>query len=289
MADPLELIASACRDRADAIHFACVLEATAPKVGNVHPAASFDDLQFSDFVIASRITSGILTTTESGIGDRVFETVQQTRLATSTNVNLGIVLLLAPLVAIEERGDELSSPAMETFLRDLPADQGRQFGNAIAASMAGGLLEDAPTSLSHLTIRGGSEVDANFDLIDAMQQASARDDIARQYTTYFHDCLNTYPSILEDSIAASGDILSGICRTHVRLLAEQGDSLIERKNGRAMSERVQAMAVEVSSRGTWTDRELDEFLRSTGHRLNPGTTADLIAASLYVLLRRRCS
>ena len=31
--------------------------------------------------------------------------------------------------------------------------------------------------------------------------------------------------------------------------------------------------------------ELDYWLRSDGHRRNPGTTADLVAAGLFVLLR----
>jgi triphosphoribosyl-dephospho-CoA synthase len=33
--------------------------------------------------------------------------------------------------------------------------------------------------------------------------------------------------------------------------------------------------------------DLDFWLRSDGHRLNPGTTADIIAAALFVLLRDR--
>jgi triphosphoribosyl-dephospho-CoA synthase len=32
-------------------------------------------------------------------------------------------------------------------------------------------------------------------------------------------------------------------------------------------------------------RELDDWLRGVGHQRNPGTTADLVAASLFVLLR----
>ena len=33
--------------------------------------------------------------------------------------------------------------------------------------------------------------------------------------------------------------------------------------------------------------DFDFWLRSDGHRRNPGTTADLIAAALFVLLRER--
>ena len=33
--------------------------------------------------------------------------------------------------------------------------------------------------------------------------------------------------------------------------------------------------------------DLDFWLRSDGHRRNPGTTADLLAAALFVLIRQR--
>ena len=33
--------------------------------------------------------------------------------------------------------------------------------------------------------------------------------------------------------------------------------------------------------------DFDFWLRSDGHRLNPGTSADIIAAALFVLLRER--
>ena len=37
--------------------------------------------------------------------------------------------------------------------------------------------------------------------------------------------------------------------------------------------------------GRAAGRELDAYLRSDGHRLNPGTTADLVTACLFVALR----
>jgi triphosphoribosyl-dephospho-CoA synthase len=42
-----------------------------------------------------------------------------------------------------------------------------------------------------------------------------------------------------------------------------------------------------TSVGRKTCQELDAWLRADGHRRNPGTTADLVAATLFAALRDR--
>ena len=74
-------------------------------------------------------------------------------------------------------------------------------------------------------------------------------------------------------------------------LAEFPDSLIARKCGLERAEEVRTKAAAIRNLGGLTTIEgrcaavgLDGFLRSDGHRLNPGTTADLIAACLFIAL-----
>ena len=78
----------------------------------------------------------------------------------------------------------------------------------------------------------------------------------------------------------------------MQLLAEHPDSLIARKCGREMAERVSWMALQVLEEGfpgeVAYEKELanlDFFLRSDGHSRNPGTTADLLGAGLFAALR----
>jgi triphosphoribosyl-dephospho-CoA synthase len=71
----------------------------------------------------------------------------------------------------------------------------------------------------------------------------------------------------------------------MRLLAADRDTLISRKNSESVAEEVRYRASRVDSSDISQRVELDEFLRSDGNRLNPGTTADLIAAALFVLFR----
>jgi triphosphoribosyl-dephospho-CoA synthase len=77
----------------------------------------------------------------------------------------------------------------------------------------------------------------------------------------------------------------------MQLLAQQGDSLIMRKRGikAAVETRLRAsLAYEagglLSEPGQKAVSELDAFLRSQGNSYNPGSTADIMAAALFVFL-----
>src|SRR5207249_11040058 len=88
---------------------ACLLEATAPKVGNVHRGADFEDLTFTDFVVSSvAIGPAMEAAATIGVGRAVLEAVNATRACVATNTNLGMALLIAPLAAVprSERSEE---------------------------------------------------------------------------------------------------------------------------------------------------------------------------------------
>ncbi len=81
--------------------WACLLEATARKPGNVHPEASFADLTYQDFVRSAHL---IAASFEHGadwpVGRIVFDAVERTQLGVGRNTNLGILLLLAPFAVV---------------------------------------------------------------------------------------------------------------------------------------------------------------------------------------------
>jgi triphosphoribosyl-dephospho-CoA synthase len=78
----------------------------------------------------------------------------------------------------------------------------------------------------------------------------------------------------------------------LHLLANHPDSLIARKLGRAVAEEAARRARTVLGAG-WPHEpaartalaDLDDWLRADDHRRNPGTTADLVTACLFVALR----
>jgi triphosphoribosyl-dephospho-CoA synthase len=274
-----------------------VLEAAAPKVGNVHPVAKFDDLCFADFVVAAGIAASELTAISLGLGDRVCEVVQQTRAKTNTNVNLGIALLLGPIVLAEERNRTSDvawtrqrwCEATSHVLATLSSEQSQRMGQAIARAVAGGMDGDYRPDDPALDVQAAAE---SFDVMAGMREAKDRDLIAAEYAGGFKSFFAEVVPIVEAAVVETGDLLSGAALAHLRLLAARGDSLIARKNGSDVEEDVRDRArrcLEAFEREGDFDSivDFDTHLRSDGHRLNPGTTADFIAAAVYVCLRMR--
>src|SRR5207248_11528696 len=80
---------------------ACVLEAAACKPGNVHPRASFPDLNYEHFVVSADAIAPILArAAHLGVGRAILEAVTATQERVGRNTNLGVILLLAPLAAV---------------------------------------------------------------------------------------------------------------------------------------------------------------------------------------------
>lgn len=283
------------QNRSDFIRAACVLEATAPKVGNVHPHASFDDLTFDHFVAAAQSTASAMAMLDNveDLGPSILRAVRATRQATGTNVNLGIVLLLGPLLASEpkdanDRCDHWRS-RVGLLLDNLQPRHGGFIAAAISAADPGGMdtsTVDDSDSLNIKNVRPNPSSIEPYDLMQAMRLSADRDRIALQYSSGFADLFEQVIPTIRNSVSQTGDLLSGIVLAHIRLIADGGDSLIARKGGIEASLQVQSWASDcLQSYGTESIARLDGALRDDDHRRNPGTTADLIAAGLYVCLR----
>ena len=125
-----------------------------------------------------------------------------------------------------------------------------------------------------------------------MRLAADRDMIARQYANRYRDVFKFGVPALLSGFAKFNSIEAAIIDCQLCWMAEFPDSLIARKNGPVVAEDVRRRAAEVQALGGIATPEgraagvaLDRHLRSDGNKLNPGTTADLIAACLFVALR----
>jgi triphosphoribosyl-dephospho-CoA synthase len=134
--------------------------------------------------------------------------------------------------------------------------------------------------------------DPTVTLLEAMKLAADRDMVARQYANNFADVFDFGVPAFVDAFARFGCVEAAIIDSQLRWLAAYPDSLIARKNGTAVASEVQNRAAEVlrlggldTPGGRAEGVALDRHLRSDGNRLNPGTTADLITACLFVALR----
>lgn len=283
MSEPFRLTVGQCAT------LACLLEATAPKVGNVHRGADFEDLSFLDFEVSAAVIGPIIErAAEAGIGRTVLDAVRATRHWTATNSNLGMILLLAPLAAVPR--ESALDAGVQAILDSLAPEDARLVYEAIRCAQPGGLGQ-------------ADEMDVEYEppasLLDAMRAADDRDLIARQYANGFRQVFDeVVPWLADDSCERSDSanarlsLTDRIIHAQLNVLAKFPDSLIARKCGPRLAEQAAARAARTLAAGPPTSqdylRALDDFdfwLRSDGHRRNPGTTADLIAAGLFVVLR----
>src|SRR5262249_51392392 len=119
-------------------------------------------------------------------------------------------------------------------------------------------------------------------LLVLMALAANRDRVAKQYATGFAQVLGEVASGIEEGFRQLESIDVAIRYAQLRQLKAHGDSLIARKRGEEESREAPRRAAAVLAGGDW--REFDGWLREGGNARNPGATADLIAAGLFVLL-----
>ncbi len=261
---------------------ACLLEVTAPKPGNVHRGADFDDVSFVDFVASAVAIGPVMERAATrGLGKTILDAVKATRSVVSTNTNLGTILLLAPLASVPR--ERALAEGVTDVLSRLGADDPRLVYEAIRLAQPGGLGQVSEMDVAH------SPPD---DLLPAMRLAADRDMVARQYVDHYCCVLEVVVPWIVGGRQSGWSLTQSIIHAHVRLLSRFPDSLIARKCGAEVAEKAAALAGQVLDAGEPGDddyqralADLDFWLRSDGNRRNPGTTADLIAAGLFAALR----
>lgn len=264
------------------IQAACIWEVTARKVGNVHRSADFNRTGLTDFLLsAAAINRPLSDHCGRGIGLAIWSAAEATREMVGQNTNLGIILLVAPLVAV--RGSVRLRDGVKQVLANLTVEDADGVYRAIRLANPGG-LGDAPDQ----DVRNEPTV----TLLEAMKLAADRDMVARQYANGFVDVFDLGVPAFRAGFERFGCVEAAIIDSQLRWLAEYPDSLIARKNGPAVAAEVQSRAVAVlrlggiaTPEGRRAGVEFDRHLRSDGNKLNPGTTADLITACLFVALR----
>jgi triphosphoribosyl-dephospho-CoA synthase len=268
-----------CDQLAHYVQLACLLEVAAAKPGNVTPAHDFSDTTYAEFVrsaLALGPVFGERPARVRSVGELISDGVAATARVADTNTNLGIVLLFAPLVraAATRREDETLRSAVHRTLADLDVDDAAAAFAAIARARPGG-LGDAPEH--------DVRAPASVSLREAMVVAADRDSIASEYATGYAIVFETGLPLLSNMLRDGIPTLEAVVSLHVGLLASRPDTLIARKAGAAAARAVTEAAREVRG-GIRSLADFDASLRGGDHRLNPGTTADLVAATLLAAL-----
>jgi triphosphoribosyl-dephospho-CoA synthase len=268
---------------AAAAQLACLLEVSAPKPGNVSPERHFHDTRYEDF-LASAVAIGpaLARAGERPLGATVRAAVEATARWTRSNTNLGIVLLLAPIARAAARsGGDLRTRLAAVLEETTVADAAEAYA-AIRRARPGGLgaasAEDVATAPT-VTLR------------EAMALAAERDAVAREYTTGFRLTFEVGAPALADARRRGLSWSDATVECFLAFLAAVPDTHVARKLGRAEAERLSARAREVVAAGATARAEgraelaaFDAELRDARNLRNPGTTADLTCAALFVVI-----
>ena len=143
----LETIRRQCTRASDAIRWACILEATAPKVGNVYPGRDFQDLSYLDFVAAAQLSASAFESPPETFSHGVLSACHAIAEQCGTNVNLGILLLLGPLAHADSVTGQTRSSRNELrmgvvrLLTQMGPDDASRLYAAINVASPGGMGE----------------------------------------------------------------------------------------------------------------------------------------------------
>lgn len=268
-----------------AAQMACLIEVTADKPGNVTPSAGFSDAGIEDFM-ASAVAIGpaFQEAAHVTVGETILRSVQDTRRFVRTNTNLGIILLLAPLAKAAGKGGPRGlRGTLAQVLDGLTVDDARKTYKAISLA--------APSGLGEVEAQDVNVGVGDLTLGQAMELARERDSVAREYVTDFEITFGLGYETLQEAWAKGYALSDCVVHTFLKVLAQVPDTLIARKRGPAAAEEVSRRAAEVLASGgclcsSGRDEivRLDRYLRDESHVLNPGTTADLVVAALFVFL-----
>ena len=264
---------------------ACRLDVEVPKPGNVSVQSAGHGMRAAQFIVSAEAAADALLARGAPVGLRVLDAVTRTRDAVGCNTNLGILLLVAPLAAaLEETARPLSPDwraATGRVLARLDLDDTRLAYRAIALANPGG-LGDAPEQSVHTLPTVG--------LRDAMALAAGRDSIARQYAEDFRDIFETGLAAFREVPADQPRIAT--LNVFLSFLGRWPDSHIVRKQGMAVAQSVTLAAREqhaqwrhalAQKRPDAAAQPLDAWdAELKAHAINPGTSADLTVATLFV-------
>jgi len=264
---------------------ACLLEVSAPKPGNVCPGRHFADARYEDFLASAAAIGGPLAGAGTRpLGATIRLAIESTGNWTASNTNLGLVLVLAPLAraaALESRAGRLRD-SLRLVLATTTCDDARDAYAAIRRASPGGLGQVDEQDVSG---------DPTVTLVEAMRLAADRDAIAREYATVFETTFLAGAPALERARSDALEWDDAIVETFLTLLAAHEDTHIARKAGAAVAADVTDGARAVLAAGGVRTAEgrraleaFDRRLRDEGSRANPGTTADLTAAAIFVVL-----
>ena len=267
-----------------AFEYACKLDVFSIKPGNVflnHPAYG---MSHKDFLQSSMACSDIMCEQNMDIGLKILESVKASMDVVGCNTNLGIILLCVPIVEAiyMDKEHKFDQNNLKIVIDNINYKQTKSIYKAINLANAGGMSSKEEFDLK-------SNESDNFTLFEAMNFAKTYDYIASEYTNYFYNIINNISLNWRNYFKLMNNDEYATTATFLKQIASNPDSLIARKHGLSTAEQVSERFKEIADEYCALKDPnilnnklllLDSELKIQG--LNPGTTADVVVASIFL-------
>jgi triphosphoribosyl-dephospho-CoA synthase len=291
------------------LQMAILFEVSANKPGNVNFVVGFEGTHIEHFLASAvaaapsfeeaakrgiAVAEGRLRLDEVGVGQLMKDCVADIGAwQTGGNTLLGTVILFMP-IAVAAGMTPMKSDAFDlvalrkntkSVVECTTAEDAVRLYETIEIANPSGLngapdldVKD-PRSKTRL-------IKENVSLFEVFKIAASYDDVCSEWVRNYPITFDLAYPYLMDQLKKTG-LNTAIVHTFLKVLAERPDTFIARKIGKAKAQRVSEEARKVLELGgveTQIGREsivkFDKKLRYSGNDYNPGTTADITAATL---------
>ena len=261
--------------------FACRKDIELIKPGNVNIKSPHSDTNAEDYLESSLLSSKELFKPDYSLGERILNSIKITRSKIKTNTNLGIILLCAPIIHACIYFNNLTMrEGIKKTLSSSTVKDTQDLCMAINISAPGGLgTREIYDTASKPTV----------NILEIMNHSASYDRISYQYSHDYSDIfdfiiprlvfLNKKHNSLDISLSLMFmEILAKIPDSHI---SRKFDDKIAKKTSNNASDLLKILDRENSPDYIANElNNLDYEYKKKG--INPGTTADLLVASLMI-------
>jgi len=302
---------------AKCLELAILFEVSADKPGNVNLITGFEGTRYEHFLASAiatapffevaaekgvAVSQGEIRIADIGLGQIIRDCVKSINVwQKGGNTLLGTVILLSPIAAaagmtsimrenifeINELRKNLQNVIESTTSEDaVNAYEAIKIANPSGLNKAPELDVNNPNSVSRI-------LEENISLYEVFKMAAEYDNVCSEWVNNYPITFNIAYPYLAEQINKYESLNAAIIRTFLKVLSEFPDSFIARKVGVGKAKQVSVKAreiLELEQHDVLAAKEMlkkfDLELRQSDSLLNPGTTADIIAAALGLLVLR---